>query len=286
MSKTARELRTNPPLFTVESAPTGGGLVDYAQVQGPEGATYEIQFYSSPTSNPEFKAAHYVGSATVTVNSNGFFNAQLQGPADGDVYTLMTVTDSAGDTSEFSVSAINGAHLDQGKHLEGGETQTASANTHVITAGKTFVATDTITPNNAAGSSAARIGPEAAKTVKSKTKITPTGAVYFDDGDTVIAQARVKVVRGVAKAQAKLKLTTLGTQTIFVVYQPDAKGLAHGLTPDFSSFTVTVDPATKTRHGHGKARDVVAKTRVASLARELPAGPRSLVGHPSGQRRT
>ena len=91
-------------------------------------------------------------------------------------------------------------------------------------------------------------------------------------------------MHGLAEANAKLKLTMLGTQTIYAVYQPDAKGLANGLTPTYTSLTVTVDPATKTKKGHGKAKDVLAAFRVLLPAcrpsRTAGLGPPSVSSWP------
>ena len=76
-----------------------------------------------------------------------------------------------------------------------------------------------------------------------------------------------------------MKLKTLGTQTIYAVYEPDAKALANGLTPGYTSLTVTVDPAPPGKKGHGKPKVVPVGTSALSPDRVIPAGPRALIRH-------
>ena len=81
--------------------------------------------------------------------------------------------------------------------------------------------------------------------------------------------------------KAKPELTTLGTQRNYAVYEPDAKGLANGLAPSYTSMTVTVSPHA-TKKGHGKAKDVLLGFRGSfPPASAIPAcrGPRALKPH-------
>ncbi len=272
----------NPPLFTVEVGKNGGGgLTEEAQVPTSSG-TYEIQFYWSPSRSSSTllsQTANYVGSSTVVL-SGTFLNVDLQGPPPGDTFTLMTLTNQNGSTSEFSFSLANGTLLDQGMHLQGGSAEeTIKENKSVIIVNQTLTVTDIININRGSSQAIEAVRIEQTKPGKPKGKVTATGTVYFDLGNALIGKSNVKIVHGVAQAQVKLKLKTLGTQTIFAVYEPDAKALANGLTPGFTSFTVTVDPAPPGKKGHGKPKDVLLGIRALSPARAIPAGPRALVHH-------
>jgi hypothetical protein len=270
----------SPPLFTVlEGLQGGGSLSDAAQVQGPPG-TYLLYFYSTATrdaSTLQGEPTHYLGSVPLAFREGSTFgDLSLPGPAQGDKYILMTVTDSSGNTSEFSFASINGAHVDQGMHLGNAPGSSLKVNP-AITVGKTLTVTDILKINQQQSQSLA--GVHAEKKGKSsgakgtKGKAEPTGTVYFKDGNTVLAAVKVKVVRGTAQAQAKLKLTTLGPQTIYAVYQPDAQAMQNGFAATFTSSMVTVEPSTE-KGGKGKPK----LTAFTSGPAIVPGGPRAL-GH-------
>jgi hypothetical protein len=124
--------------------------------------------------------------------------------------------------------------------------QTLSSSKSVVTAGQTVNVTDVLTLSGtsamAVGLVPALVAPSrAAKGPKPKTG--PTGVVLFEDGSTVLQRVKLKVVRGLAEAKAKLKLTMLGVQTINAVYVPDAQSQKLGLSARTASTQVTVLPA-------------------------------------------
>jgi hypothetical protein len=212
--------RITPPLYSVEEGLFGGGsLTDTAQAVGPQG-TYLIEFFSSPTRLADTlrgQAAHFLGANPVTITGNGFAFATLPAPAPGDKYILMTLTDPKGNTSEISFASINGAHIDQGMHLGNPPGSSVKVNP-VITVGKILTATDILRINQKTSVSA--LGAHSEKKGKSgvsKSSNEPTGTVFFEDGNRIVAAAKVMLVRGVGQAQAKLKLTTVGMQTIYAV---------------------------------------------------------------------
>ena len=250
-----------PPLFTVVIGLSGGGgLTDAAQVEGTEG-TYVVQFFSSPVRTVDTlraQAAHFVSSATVQLTSNGFVNTPLPNPAPGDKYILMTVTDDEGDTSQFSFASVNGAHVDQGIHLSSRDAEELKNNKSVITVGATLTLTDIITINQQLSSVAQVRLDRKGKHTKPQGPAEPTGTVFFEVGNKILARVKVKVLKGVAQAKAKVKLNAAGTQTIFAVYEPDAAARQNGFTPTFTSSTVTVNRAARKHGGKSKAIDFAA----------------------------
>ena len=245
-----------PPLFTVVIGINGGGgLTDAAQVVGTEG-TYLVQFFSSPTRTVDTlraQAAHFVASATVQLTSNGFVNTPLPSPAPGDKYIVMTVTDNEGDTSQFSFASVNGAHVDQGMHLSSRDAEELKSNKSVITVGGTLSLTDIITINQQLSSVAQVRIDGKGKHAKPPGPPEPTGTIFFEVGNKVLARVKVKVLKGVAQAKARVKLKAAGTQTIFAVYEPDGAAQQNGFTPTFTSSTVTVNPAARKHGGKPKA---------------------------------
>ena len=188
----------------------------------------------------------------------------------------MTVTNQIGSTSEFSFSSINGAHVDQGMHLESSDSDQLKAAKSVIVVGQTLSATDIVKINQPISQSIALARPEESKKRTAGSKTEPTGTVFFEDGDTIIGHSKVKVVRGVAEAQAKLKLTNVGPQTIYALYDPDAEAMQNGFTASYTSMTITVDPKAA-KKGSEKSRGVVVGSRPQMRSTDnIPAGPRAL----------
>ena len=65
----------------------------------------------------------------------------------------------------------------------------------MITVGQTLTVTDILKINQGASKAVEAVRTETSKKGKSKNKFTPTGTVVFEDGDTIIGQAKVKLVR-------------------------------------------------------------------------------------------
>jgi hypothetical protein len=260
------------PVFTVVVGAHGAGsLTDAGQAQGPNGV-YAVQFYSSPTRQTgtlQAQGVHFVASAIVQIVANGFVNFPLPALVSGDKFILMTVTDSSGNTSEFSIASISGAHVDQGIHLTGGVTDVLKASKSVITTRETVTSTDIlqVSPQSGPRAGAAQADqPRHSNGLQGINPRQPTGTVFFEDGDAVLGAVKVKVVKGGGQAQAQLRLLTVGVHTIYAVYQPDAHGSAQGFLPTYTSVTVTVTPSGQ----KGKPRDFVAGHRA------VPSGPQGL----------
>jgi hypothetical protein len=139
----------------------------------------------------------------------------------------------------------------------GNVTQRLAVSKTTVAAGQSFSLTDTLTINGATPmviSTAAvpRGVLSAAKKSRSKGTSEPTGTVLFEEGSTVLRSAKVKVTHGVARATAKLKLTTPGVQTISAVYMPDAASQKLGLSAMTTSAQVTVVPGPAKKKGKGK----------------------------------
>jgi parallel beta-helix repeat protein len=240
------------PVFGATIA--GTTLEDDAQVSGKNGQTFLVQFFSSDSRDPAngySQARSFLGSQVVTITngtlvSAGFVNLKLPDAAMDDNFILATVTDSNGNTSEFSMSTVPGSHaLDPGFMSEFKEQIENTIKSQQVQ-GKTASATVIIDPISSADVSATAVEPsKKGKSSGSKETVHPTGTVIIEDGSSVLKQAKVKVVRGVSEAQVKLKLTRLGTQTLYVIYQPDAKSVQNGFTPSFTSSSVTVTAGPK-----------------------------------------
>ena len=158
-------------------------------------------------------------------------------------------------------------HVDQGMHLPSRDAEVLRTNKSVMTAGATLTLTDVITINQQLSSVAQVRIDRRRKPSKPKGPPQPTGTVFFEIGNKVLARVKVKVLKGVAQAKAKVKLNAAGTQTIFAVYEPDAAAERSGFTPTFASSTVTVNPAARNHGGKPKATEFAAARRTNPNAR-------------------
>jgi hypothetical protein len=127
--------------------------------------------------------------------------------------------------------------------------QDLRASSSVITAGQSVTATDVLTVDSTTNSQAralVAVIPPPATLARTKPKpqgnAKPTGKVLFEDDGKVLARVTVKVIRGVAEAQARLKLKVPGVQTLSAVYVPDVSSKKQGLSAITTTTEVTVLP--------------------------------------------
>jgi parallel beta-helix repeat protein len=215
----------NFPVIGAITRYASGALVSGTLDSAPS-STFTLEFFTSSTADPSGfgQGQLYAGSALVTTDSagHGTFSTMITNLVAGQSVLSATATDSAGNTSEFALTAMIPATITQ---LATTTTLSSSLNPAPFGASVTFTAS--------------------AAATSSTMNNTLTGTVTFMDGNTLLGSVSVDASGNAAFATSAL---TAGDHVITAVYSGDpsfATSTSASLTQTVSAPVVLpVDTAT------------------------------------------